>query len=375
MSFPRPEPRIVSPDEAKTLWDELGSDFLAGAAQNADWFASWQALVNPDCLVAALYVASKPVFLLPLEIIRKGSVRIASFAGGPHANCNFPALSTGYKITTDDLAALFDALHRAKPDIDVVSLPRQLGELAGTGNPLVQLPSRENPNISLAITLDGPFEAVLGRNNSKRKTKKHRHVTRRFEEAGGYRVVTATSASETRAMLEAYFAWKADRLAKAGIKNTYEPEGIKEFFQRLFANEVGSPSPRYLLKALEVGGQYRAVLGKSCARGQTFIDFIGIAVDDLTSLSPGEFLFFKDIEESCGGGLAVYSFGIGDEPYKRSWSDIETPTYDTDISLTAKGRLFALYLTTRGKLVRKIKHNEALWAAVKKARSQLLGKH
>jgi CelD/BcsL family acetyltransferase involved in cellulose biosynthesis len=375
MSFPTLQAKIVSSAaEAKAMWPGLGADFLAGPAQSADWFSCWQGSANPDCLVAALCTAGEPVFLLPLEIVQRGPVRIAIFAGGPHANCNFPALSRAHQMTRGDLAILFDTVHQVRPDIDLVSLTRQLGELDGRANPLIQRPSRENANISLAITLERDFEIVLGRNNAKRKKKKHRQNARRFKEAGGYRIVTASSPSETRAMLENYFAWKTDRLAKAGIKNTYEPVGIKDFFHRLFANDAGSASPRFQLKALEVAGQYRAVLGKSYAEGQTFIDFIGIAEDELVSASPGEFLFFEDIQDSCKTDLAVYSFGIGDEPYKRSWSDIEVPTYDTDISLTTKGKIFAFYLGARGKLVRTIKQNDVVWAKVKKARSRLLGK-
>ncbi|RCW85403.1 GNAT family N-acetyltransferase [Phyllobacterium bourgognense] len=374
MSITSRQAKIIAPLEAKALWNELGEDFLAGPAQTANWFSFWQSCVNADCLVAALFEAERPVFLLPLEIVKRGPVRIAAFPGGPHANCNFPALAADAQITAADLTTLFQTLHKVRPDIDVVSLVRQLGELDGKANPLMQLQSRENANISLGITLDRDFETVVGRHNAKRKKKKHRQNTRRFEEAGGYRIVTATTPVETTAMLNNYFECKAARLAKAGIKNTYEPAGTMEFFQQLFAHEVQSAMPRFQLKALEAGGQYRAVLGKSYARKQTFIDFIGITEDELVSASPGEFLFFEDIQDSCKTDLAVYSFGIGDEPYKRSWSDIEVPSYDTDVSLTAKGRMFAGYLDARGKLVRRIKKNETVWAAVKKARSRLFGK-
>ncbi|MEK1890113.1 MAG: GNAT family N-acetyltransferase [Phyllobacterium sp.] len=372
----RPVPRIVvDVSEAKKLWNAFSDEFLAGAAQTVDWFLNWQSFANSDCLVAALCIEGRPVFLLPLEIERKGSLRIAGYAGGPHANCNFPALEPTQPVKSEDLARLFAALRKARPDIDVVALARQLGKLAGVPNPLMQLPHRANPNVSLAIKLDGNFENILNRHNPKRKTKKHRHVTRRYDDGGGYRIVTAANATEAAAMLDNYFEWKADRLGRAGIKNTYEPKGVKEFFHRLFVDETRSDSPRFQLRALEVAGKYRAVLGKSHARGQTFIDFVGIADDEFINTSPGEFLFYKDIEESCGSDLAIYSFGIGDEPYKRSWSDIETPTYDTDISLTARGRMHSFYLGTRGALVRRIKQNEKIWALVKSARTRLRGQH
>lgn len=374
MSLPPLKAKILGGAEAKALWHDLGEDCVSGPSQTAHWFSHWQSNANADCLVAALHAVDKPVFIMPLEVVSRGPVRIAIFAGGPHANCNFPALSRSQKFGRNELAKLFDDLHAARPDIDLVSLSRQLDELDGAKNPLLQLPTRENANVSLAIALDRNFDTVLGRNNAKRKKKKHRQHTRRFEEAGGYRIVTATTVSETEAMLTKYFIWKADRLAKAGIKNTYEPAGIKTFFHRLFAAETAAAAPRFQLKALEVAGTYRAVLGKSHAKGQTFIDFIGIADDELASASPGEFLFFEDIQDSCNTDLSVYSFGIGDEPYKRSWCDIEIPTYDTNVSLTAKGRMYASYLAGREGLVRSIKQNDAVWGHVKRARTRLFGK-
>ncbi|MGH6859181.1 MAG: GNAT family N-acetyltransferase [Phyllobacterium sp.] len=361
------------PRSARALWNGLAEDSLAGAAQSAHWFDLWQSLVNRDCLVAALSAAGAPIFLLPLEIRQEGPIRVATFVGGPHANCNFPVLARSHSITRSDLALLFRRLRKARPDIDLVSLTRQLGELGGAANPLLQFSSRENPNVSLALALDRDFDAVLARTNSKRKKKKHRYSAHRFQQGGGYRIVLAGTPAETDAMLETYFECKAERLAKAGIRNTYEPAGIQDFFRQLFAGAAAAASPAYQLKALEVDGKYRAVLGKSRAADQTFIDFVGITQDDLASTSPGEFLFFEDIQESCRSGPAVYSFGIGDEPYKRSWCDIELTTYDTAIGFSIKGRIYGVWLTMRNALVRAIKRNDLVWTKVKKLRARLRG--
>lgn len=364
---------LVDGRDVQAAWSKLGAGFTSGASQTPRWLTLWQSLVNRDCLVAALYRDGQPMLILPLEIQRIGPLRIAIYAGGPHANCNFPAIAERENVSAEALYSLFDALHRARPDIDLVSLTRQMGELGSVANPMLQIPSKVNANVSLGITLDGNFETVLARSNSKRKKKKHRHNMRRFEDAGGFSIVTATTAEETNAMLDNYFEHKATRLAQAGIKNTYEPAGVEDFFKRLFAEEVMATSPRFQLKALTVAGRYRAVLGKSYAARQTFIDFIGITEDDLVSASPGEFLFFEDIAASCETDLDIYSFGIGDEPYKRSWCDIELPTFDTDISLTAKGRIFQTWLRVRRKLVRMIKKNESVWSKVKKLRSIMRG--
>ncbi|SDP64074.1 GNAT family N-acetyltransferase [Phyllobacterium sp. OV277] len=366
---------IAEPGEIAELWQSLPETYVFGPAQTSDWFSLWQSNVNRDCLVACLYAGETAVFILPLEINQMGPCRVAAYPGGPHANCNFPGISPAHQITSDDLKRLFDALHRVRADIDLISLERQLPTLDGYENPLLQLPSRENANISLAITLDRNFQTVLERHNAKRKWKKYRNTVRKFEEAGGYRVVTATTSGETDAMLENYLTNKAVKFAKSGIRNTFEPQTIQRFFKELFMRHAGKGNPLFQLKALEVAGQYRAVLGKSWAKSQTFIDFIGITEDELNNASPGEFLFFEDIKDSCQTSLSVYSFGVGDEPYKRSWCDLETAVYDTQISLTGKGKAYAGYLATRGELLRGIKKNERLWTAVKKMRSRLLGRN
>ncbi|QND52652.1 GNAT family N-acetyltransferase [Phyllobacterium sp. 628] len=375
MPLPQFEAKIVAePIEAAKSWQALPEGYVCGPAQTADWFSLWQANVNRDCLVAVLSSAETAAFVLPLEISRSGPFSIATYPGGPHANCNFPAVSPAHPISTDDLNRLFGALHQVRPDIDLVALGRQLPQLGDCRNPLLQLPSGKNANVSLAIALGGDFSTVLERHSAKRKKKKHRSSARQYDEAGGFQIITAASSVETDAMLETYFTNKAERLAKAGISNTYEPAGIKNFFQQLFARHVDGRPSLFQLKALEVAGRHRAVLGKSYAGTQTFIDFIGIVEDELVSASPGEFLFYEDIEDSCATGRAIYSFGIGDEPYKRGWSDIETPTYDTQVNLTAKGKAYALYLTARRTAVRKIKSNDKVWAGVKKLRSRMFGR-
>lgn len=375
MPLPHLDPRIIAaPDEIATIWRSLTQTHVCGPAQSEDWVSLWQSNVNPDCLIACLYAGETPVFILPLEINRCGPFKIAAYPGGPHANCNFPVVSLAHPVSADDLNRLFEALHRIRRDIDLVALERQLPLLDGCANPLLQLPNRVNANVSLAITLDSSFQTVLERHNAKRKKKKHRNSIGKFEEAGGYRIVTATVPGETDAMLENYLTNKAEKFAKSGIRNTFEPVEIQRFFRQLFARHAAKQQPLFQLKAVDVAGRYRAVLGKSRAKSQTFIDFIGIADDDMSNASPGEFLFFEDIQDSCKTDLVSYSFGVGDEPYKRNWCDIETLLYDTQNSLTGKGRAYAAYRGIRGNFVRAVKKNGRLWTAVKKMRSRLFGR-
>ncbi|WP_420960088.1 GNAT family N-acetyltransferase [Brucella sp. IR073] len=367
-------PRIIDDvDAAFRLLPSSLDGYAAGLPQSASFVRNWQEHANQDCFIAALHDGDTPVLMLPLEVVTSRSVRLARFPGGSHANGNFPILRRGVAklIGKDDIRSLLRTIRAARPDIDVLLLSRQLGSLAQTGNPLLCLRHARNPNPVLSASLGCGFDSVLERSNSKRKRKKHRQHTRRYEEAGGYRIVTAATADEARALLDRFFSIKAERFAKSGIENVFGEPGVQQFFHALFREGVGKTPRTFEIKGLEVGGVIRAVMGKSFWTDGLTVDFAGIADDDMVSASPGEYLFFEDIAQSCAEGIAVYSFGIGDEPYKRDWCDIEEALYDGVLGFTVKGHAYASAWRARNAVTAVVKGNPKLWELAKKLRARM----
>ncbi len=159
-----------------------------------------------------------------------------------------------------------------------------------------------------------------------------------------------------------------------GINNPFADSAIQAFFKELFGNAIGRDKREFELKALEVDGKTRSIIGKVFSENGPTVEFNAIADDELVTASPGEFLFFEDIKGICDTGLSHYSFGIGDEPYKREWCNIEACVYDTVVPLTLKGRSYTVLQSARKKLVAKIKRNPRLWQFVKRLRSKVAGR-
>ncbi|RWP59475.1 MAG: GNAT family N-acetyltransferase, partial [Mesorhizobium sp.] len=118
------------------------------------------------------------------------------FLGGRHANGNFAAADPSWLTKADGAAirSMLAAVAKARPDIDLVALERLLPDLEGIANPLASLPSFPSPNLSLAVDLAGGFDALLSRASGKRKRKKHRSQTRKFEAVGSHRRIEARTA-------------------------------------------------------------------------------------------------------------------------------------------------------------------------------------
>lgn len=367
---------VASKDMIAT-YSGFARDAVFAPAQSPDWVSGWLEATHPDAVVAMLAVQGQIVFALALEVCQEGPFRVARFLGGKHANGNFPASDRTWLATASaaEVQKIIAATRAARPDIDMVAFERLLSNFDGQPNPLLSLPSTPSPNIALAVELDGGFEAVLGRTpGKKKKSKRHRSQERKYDAVGGARRVVATTEAETDAMLDAFFAMKEQRFAAMGIADVFAPPEVRSFFRGLFASALRQEEPAFVLHGLEAAGKYRAVTGSSRTGSRLICEFGAIADDDLAYISPGEFLFFDNIEEACVQGFGIYDFSVGDEPYKRQWCNLEIRHADVLVPLTAKGRIYALGIKAISRLKAAIKGNHALWALVKRLRTGTLGK-
>lgn len=349
---------------------------VAAAPQDALWMRSWVEETAPDYLVASLRIEGAAVFALALEVEHRGRLRIARFMGGRHANGNFAPSMPAWLETASaaDLRALVKGIAKARPDIDLIRLERQLPAIGPYRNPFLALPSSRSPNIALSASLAGGFEALLERAGGKRKRKKQRAQLRKFEAAGGHRCLTAGTVEEVDRLFDAFLALKHERFARMGIADVFAEPKIRNFFRRLFAASLDDGARPFRLDGLEVGGSLRAITGSSMAGRTVTCEFGAIRDDDLAHISPGEFLFFRNIQDACRDGFANYDFGVGDEPYKRQWCDVETVHFDTVLPLTWKGRIAALRFGAVARAKSVVKKTPALWRLAKAIRRRLAGR-
>ncbi|MER8981785.1 MULTISPECIES: GNAT family N-acetyltransferase [unclassified Mesorhizobium] len=365
----------VASTDGLAAYAEFCRSALFGPAQSAAWVQNWAAETRPDLLVATLSVEGKPVFSLALEVASKGLFRIARFMGGRHANGNFVAADPNWLAKADipALRSVLAAIAKARPDIDLVALERLLPDLDGVANPLASLDHFSSPNLSLAVDLAGGFDALLSRASGKRKRKKHRSQIRKFEAVGSYRRIEARTPDEVDTLLDAFFEMKELRFRKMGIANVFGDAQVRGFFRALFMQALAEDKPSFVLHGLEVAGKLRAITGSSRSGKRLICEFGAIAEDDLGHASPGDFLFFDNIQEACETGFEVYDFSVGDEPYKRLWCDIETRHFEVLVPLTVKGRMLALTLRQGARLKAFIKNSPMIWKLTKVLRRKAAG--
>ncbi len=350
------------------------AEFCARAShaphQSPRFLGAWADATGSKIFVVSVARDGRDILKLPLEIVTKGPFRQARFPGGQHANGNqAPSLPAEY--TAADLSAsIVAAIRSAIPGADLLALERLAPAVGGTPNPLAAMTTGTSPNVALSVHLDGGFEALLDRSSGKRKRKKHRSQLRKFEAAGGFRLIRPDRPGDTDLLLDAFFTMKAERFAQMGIPNVFAEPGCVAFMRNLYREG----RPDFILHGLEIGGKLRAVTGSSLCGDRMICDISAIASDELTGTSPGDFLFHEMIREACERGLAVFDFSVGDEHYKRLWCDTETWQSDVFMPLTARGAAAVTVARSIAAMKRAIKSNPLVWSLAKRQRKNVAGR-
>ncbi len=348
---------------------EAYATFCADAAiyappQHPHWIKSWLHDAGRNGLVAFLNRNGVPVMAAGLEVIEKGPLRVARFAGGSHANGNFPALHPDFASDVtrhaEAMKGLLNGISTMRPDVDLLALERQRPHFQQLANPFLALPHATSPNLALSADLTSGFDHLLQSGSGKRRRKKYRSQLRKLKAAGGFRRFAASSEHEVDDLLDRFFMLKRERLERKGLADAFGETHIRESLRRLFRAALAEPVPPFVLHGLEVGGKIRAVTGESRTADSIICEFSAFAEDELASIAPGDFLFYENVAEACAEHRSFYDFGVGDEPYKRVWCEKETRHADVFVGLNARGRLVAAAQFALAGIKRVVKQNPAL---------------
>ncbi len=333
--------------DVQLLWRSMEATQCCPVHQTYDWCRCWVEATSPDLAVAVGRIDGEAAFLLPLEIVARQGVRVARYIATPFSNINngiFTEAGQRFLAGASAAGALSSEFRRQAPDIDCLVLDKLPVDWRGERHPMAGLPHVRSASHAFQITLGCSFDALLARTNGKRKRKKYRTSTRRLEAAGGWEHIIAETAEDALDLLEVFFVQKGERLRAQGLPDVFAPEGARLFFRNLARQMPHGDRHLLQLHAIRLGGadgRLCAIAGLSRKGDHLICQFASVDDKACPDSSPGELLFHLMIEKACGEQAAVFDFGIGDQRYKRSWCDVETPHHDVVLPLTARGRLYA----------------------------------
>ena len=365
-----------------SLWQAFEADADHTFFQTFAWLDAWVRHVgNRMATLPAVVTGRDPdgtlLFILPLAIQRRAAVRRLTFLGSDLCDYNAPLLhpeftsrigEAGFAAVWKRIVALLRADGRFAFDvIDLVKMPEQVGTQR---NPLVALHTEPNPSGAYLTALAGTWDEFYAAKRSSSTRKKERQQQRQLTAAfGDIRFVDELEGEDRTKTLDLLFAQKAASFARMGVGNIFVRPGYRELFTA-FAMD---PSTRHLvhLSRLEVGSSIAAVSVGFTACNCYYLVVSSYEGGDIARFGPGRAHLQELLRYALRNTFACFDFTIGDELYKRDWSDARLTLYDHLSPVTVRGAV-AVGLVNRFRATKRaIKQNPALWQTFSRARSFL----
>jgi CelD/BcsL family acetyltransferase involved in cellulose biosynthesis len=364
--------------ELEREWRQFERQADCTAFQSFDWLSTWQACIGARKGVRPAIVTGRSpggdlLFLLPLATESAGPLRRLTFLGRDLCDYNAPLLSpsTGH-ILADDFHNLWSRItqrlqkdSRHRHDLILFDkMPQQVGHQA---NPLCRLSCRPNPSGAYLATIAATWDAFYEQKRSGSSRKRDRQRQRRLAALGDVVFATVENADDRRTTLDILMVQKRQAFARMGVTDIFSREGYVEFF-----HAIAQRAPDLIhIGKLQVGETPAAANMGLVFRNSFYHVLISYDAGPISRAGPGTAHLHELMRHAVERGCTTFDFTIGDEPYKREWSDIELTLYDHIAPVTTLGAIFAAPLDALRELKRYIKQSPRLWNLTTKTRAFL----
>ncbi|TWI92635.1 CelD/BcsL family acetyltransferase involved in cellulose biosynthesis [Roseibium hamelinense] len=357
------------------LWQDLETNGTCGPYQRLEWIRSWLTTLGQNAatrpVMVSVHARGRPVGLLPLAVTAKGTFQILTFAGQNYVNQNTGLWADNAEAEFDptELLAALRGL-AGKIGADLVQLNNLASGPGGSDNPLYLAACIPSVHPLFETALSGSFDELFRQTHKKESRKKLLRKERGLRESGAFSIEKASSSLQIETALSAFFAQRSAREKNAGIPNAFGSKAEQDFVRKL-ASEPDIGTAPLSVWSLNVAGKVRAVFLTVRTASHLSGYAISFSEDDLSVYSPGLVLLKNVLQtEMQTGGLLALDLGIGDERYKRSWTN-PVQLKDLVCATSAKGTIALTALKALQAVKTRVRRSKKLWPMVRKMRQRL----
>ncbi len=349
--------------------------------QTFDWLVAWQRHIGqPDGSIPVIAVASfangDTAFMLPLCIESKCATRRLCWLGQDVNDYNAPLLARDFaqRVSPECFRTAWEGLcarmqRESKLRYDWIELEKMPQIIAGQVNPFFHLPHALNPSGAHFAQLDADWKQFYYTKRSSATRRRDRAKRKHMSQFGEVSFLTSIGTDDAQRTFTILMEQKRRLLAHRGIADMFARPGWREFFLDIATN----PTTRHLVHVS------RIQVGPTCAAANLGVVFGGTYYHVLASYAdgalahygPGALHLRELLAYAIGCGLKQFDFTIGDEPYKREWSDTQVSLADYAAVATWRGCLPYCQSTMRRPVKRFIKQTPWAWRTVCRLRSRL----
>ena len=379
----RPDIRLSIHEHLPTVereWCAFEQQADCTVFQSFGWLSTWQVHIGARTGVRPAVVIGRDargqiLLILPLSVEPRGFVRRLVWLGSEMNDYNAPLLALDFSQKLGPSACqllwreILELIQGHKDlHFDLIHFEKMPEMVGAQQNPFRHLlPLTPHPSGAYLTHLAGVWQTFYEMKRSAATRRRDRRKRKHLSETGEVKFFTAKTTDEIACSFDTLIVQKTRKLAAMGVGNIFDKPGCLDFYRSLAIE----PATRHIahVSKLDVGGNVAAVSLGLTFRGSYYLVMSGYADGAIMRLSPGEAHLHELMRYAMEAGYKVFDFTIGDEPYKRDWSDTEISLFDHIETVRWRGALADPALRSLTRIKRVIKQTPILWSTFSKARA------
>jgi CelD/BcsL family acetyltransferase involved in cellulose biosynthesis len=257
--------------------------------------------------------------------------------GGDQADYMGPIIDKNYNIN-NDFSNIWEKCNKALPRYDFMLLNNQKAYLFNVNNPFVSNFNNFKSLKAYKSILHNDWESFYEKHANSKSRQTDRRKIRKLKEMGELSFKIGKSKTEKEKIIKSMIQQKRERYKQTNVIDWLSIKEFQKFYIKLaqlnmYKTEVHCSS--FILNneaiACHVGVIHEDTF---------YLLMISHENEEFRSFSPGRLFMLELINHSFKRGLKYFDFTIGEENYKKSWSDEESIVYSSFKSVTILGRLY-----------------------------------
>src|SRR5581483_7850814 len=267
------------------------------------------------------------LFLMALAVEPGRIVRRLVWHASGVCDYNAPLLAPEFAraVGKDRFPALFarvrDALRRSGLRFDAVVLEKMPETLGAQPNPFMALATTLNPSGAYLTRLGRDWDSFYLEKRSSATRRRDRTKRKRLGDIGEVRYVVPAGTDEIVSSMTTLIEQKSRAFARMGVPNLFARPGYREFFLDYATGDETRAIAH--VSRLDVGDCRAALNFALMFRGRYYHVLASYDGGEVAKFGPGAAHLHELMRHAIEHGCTEFDFTIGDEPYKRDWSDTE----------------------------------------------------
>lgn len=352
-----------TPEEAKDDWNHLEEMGECFAFQTYIWISAWIDLIGSKRSISPYIVVlraanGEAAMLIPLGIRREHGLYYLSFLAHEMSDYQGPLIARAF---AEDLASNFKMIWpkilEELPPIDMINFRRMPETMGSVPNPFVHLDRAEYRERAYSSPLPEKFQDYLKHPKRKKIHGNCLRNLRRLREIGHVAFEQIRGEEKIEKVIEVLSCQKGPKYVQALGFNWLErtPE-VKTFYRRIASSQSGQFRGHVAIMTIEdnvISTHVGMVF-----RDRFYMILPSYAGGDWYRYSPGLLLMEYLIETSIKEGCTIYDMTVGDEDYKKNWTETVLRLYTLKQPLSLRAEVFHQAIVAKDKLKRRIKNVE-----------------